>query len=712
MREPVDPHMTTHATPSETANGRSHSHPGTLVLRGVVWGVVFGVLLSLLLIFELIPVGRVELQVGQVSPVDIRAPRQITFVSQTLTEKARNQAEQAVRDIYDPPDPKIGRQQTVRLRQILDFIGAVRSDPHAPAAEKVRALLSITDLALSEDLAALILSLSNADWEATEAEAERVLDTVMREAIRPSDVNGVKNGVPALVRLTLSETQTEIVAALVQNLIRANSFLNTKETQNARLQARENVEPVAMTVEQGQAIVREGDIVEPLDMEILEALGLLRPQVKWQDVLGNALLAALTTALMGIYLSARSRSLWNDDRFLLVVSGLFLIFVAGARLMVPGHTVLPYLLPAAAMGLIISTLFDMQAAVFLSVLLSMLVGAIGGGNLELAVYVFAGSVAAILAVQRVERLSVFVFAGMLAALANWLTVLAFRLPGQQYDWIGLATLFGAGLLNGGLASMLALLGYFALGNMLDIPTTLRLVDLARPTHPLMRQLLLKAPGTYHHSILVSNLAEEAAERVGADPLLARVGAFYHDIGKTLRPYFFVDNQTDGQNIHDRLDPETSAHIIVSHVKDGIDLAKKYKLPKRIVDFIAEHHGTSLATYFYQRAQESAGDSNPDPARFQYPGPKPRSKETAILMLADTCEAAVRSMRPSTAEEIETVVRQLIAERVENGQLDDSNLTLRDLDEIQRAFTAILQGVFHPRVRYPGQEQKGRNGNER
>jgi membrane-associated HD superfamily phosphohydrolase len=367
----------------------------------VVWGVIFGVLLSLLLIFELIPVGRVELQVGQVSPVDIRAPRQITFVSQTLTEKARNQAEQAVRDIYDPPDPKIGRQQTVRLRQILDFIGAVRGDPHAPAAEKVRALTSITDLALSEDLANLILSLSNAEWEATEAEAERVLDAVMREAIRPSDINDVKNRVPALVRLTLSETQTRVVAALVRNLIRANSFLNTKETQNARLQAREDVEPVAMTVEQGQAIVREGDIVEPLDMEILEALGLLRPQVKWQDVLGNALLAALTTALMGIYLSARSQALWDDDRFLLVVSGLFLIFVAGARLMVPGHTVLPYLLPAAAMGLIISTLFDMQAAVFLSVLLSVLVGAIGGGNLELAVYVFAGSVAAILAIQRV-----------------------------------------------------------------------------------------------------------------------------------------------------------------------------------------------------------------------------------------------------------------------------------------------------------------------
>lgn len=704
--------MITHATPTETANGRPHSHRGTLVLRGVLWGIAFCALLSLLLIFELIPMGRVELQVGQVSPVDIRAPRQITFVSQTLTEKARAQAEQAVRDIYDPPDAKIGRQQTVRLRQILDFIGSVRSDPYASHDDKTRALLSISDLALTEDMAALILSLSETEWATTEAEAERVLDSIMREAVRPSDVNEMKNRVPALVRLTLTETETQAVVALVQNLVKANAFLNAKETQNARLQARENVEPVAMTVEQGQAIVREGDLVEPLDMEILEALGLLRPQIEWQDVVGNVLLAALATALLGIYLSARVPHLWNDDRSLLVTSLLFLIFTAAARLMVPGHTVLPYLFPGAAMGLIISTLFDTQAAIFASALLSVLLGAIGGGNLELAVYVFAGAVAAILAVQRVERLSVFVFAGMLTTLANWLAILAFRLPGQRYDWIGLATLFGAGLLNGGLASMLALLGYFALGNLLDIPTTLRLVDLARPTHPLMRQLLLKAPGTYHHSILVSNLAEEAAERVGADPLLTRVGAYYHDIGKTLRPYFFVDNQTDGQNVHDRLDPETSAHIIVSHVKDGIDLARKYDLPKRIVDFIAEHHGTSLATYFYQRAQEAAGEgkANPDPARFRYPGPKPRSKETAILMLADACEATIRSLRPATPEEIEAIVRKLIAERMESGQLTESNLTLRDLGEIQAAFTATLQGVFHPRVRYPGQEQKGRDEN--
>lgn len=706
--------MITHATASETANGRPPSHRGTLVIRGVTWGVVFGILLGLLLIFELLPVGQLELQVGQVSPVDIRAPRQITFVSQTLTEKARAQAEQTVRDIYDPPDPKIGRQQTLRLRQILDFIASVRSDPHASREEKIRALASVTDLTLTEDLSDRILSFSDAEWSAVAEEAEGVLDRVMRETIRPSDVNEVKTRVSTLVRLTLTEAQTQVVVALVQNLVKANAFLNARETQNARLQAREKVEPVTLTVEQGQAIVRQGDIVEPLDMEILETLGLLRPHIKWQDVVGNALLAGLIATLMGGYLSARARALWNDDRQLLVTSLLFLLFTAGARLMVPGHTVLPYLFPGAAMGLIIGTLFDMQAAVFSSALLSVLVGAIGGGNLELAVYVFAGSVVAILAAQRVERISVFVFAGMLATLANWLTILAFRLPPQRYDWIGLATLFGAGLLNGGLASMIALLGYFALGNLLDIPTALRLMDLARPTHPLMRQLLLKAPGTYHHSILVSNLAEEAAERVGADPLLARVGAYYHDIGKTLRPYFFVDNQTDGQNIHDRLDPETSAHIIVSHVKDGIDLAKKYDLPRRIVDFIAEHHGTALATYFYQRAQESASNGNPhpDPARFQYPGPKPRSKETAIVMLADACEAAVRSLRPATAEEIEAIVRKLVMERMEEGQLDDSHLTLRELEEIQKAFIAMLQGVFHPRVRYPGQEQKGGNENDR
>ncbi len=217
---------------------------------------------------------------------------------------------------------------------------------------------------------------------------------------------------------------------------------------------------------------------------------------------------------------------------------------------------------------------------------------------------------------------------------------------------------------------------YLLGALFGITTTLQLLEISRPTHPLLRQLLLKAPGTYHHTLIVSNMAERAAEAIGADALLTRVGAYYHDVGKTIRPYFFVENRTEGADPHARLDPYTSAQIIVTHVKDGIDLARKYRLPKRIIDFIPEHQGTLLVSYFYHQAVQQAGGADKvDKTQFQYPGPRPRSRETALTMLADGAEATVRSRRPASIEELDHIVGESIQSRVLSGQLDECPLTL-------------------------------------
>ncbi len=261
-------------------------------------------------------------------------------------------------------------------------------------------------------------------------------------------------------------------------------------------------------------------------------------------------------------------------------------------------------------------------------------------------------------------------------------------------------------INGGLSASVALIGYLVLGNFFGITTSLQLTELSRPTHPLLRQLLLKASGTYHHTIVVSNLAERAAAAIGADAFLTRVGAYYHDIGKTVRPYFFTENIVDEVSPHDKLDPLTSAQIIISHVNDGLDLARKYHLPVRIQDFIAEHHGRSLVRYFYTQAQHAAGDTDAvDEANFRYPGPSPRSKETAILLLADTCEAAVRAIRPATREELEALVNRLIDERIAEGELNNSNLTFKELQITREIFLQVLQGVHHPRIQYPEPIQK-------
>jgi putative nucleotidyltransferase with HDIG domain len=304
-------------------------------------------------------------------------------------------------------------------------------------------------------------------------------------------------------------------------------------------------------------------------------------------------------------------------------------------------------------------------------------------------------------VGRGERLNSFLWAALAIAAVNGLLLSAFWLPFAEAGAPSAADALLLALLNGTLSAAIALIGYFVLGNVFDVTTPLQLTELSRPTHPLLRQLLLKASGTYHHTILVSNMAERAAAAIGADALLVRVGAYYHDIGKTVRPYFFAENIMDETSPHEKLDPLTSAQIIISHVKDGLDLAQKYHLPYPIQDFIREHHGRSLVKYFYMQAQRQAGpNEHVAEEDFRYPGPNPHSKETSILLLADTCEAAVRAVRPGTREELEALVDRLIDERMMSGELDESDLTFADLQKVRSVFLQVLQGVHHPRIVYP------------
>jgi hypothetical protein len=287
-------------------------------------------------------------------------------------------------------------------------------------------------------------------------------------------------------------------------------------------------------------------------------------------------------------------------------------------------------------------------------------------------------------------------------LANAVTIILFGLLLSEQDLVRVSINATVGLVSGGLATSLALAAFFALSSLLDVITPFQLMELSRPTHPLFRQLLLKAPGTYHHTLLVANMAEEAAVRIGADGLLARVGTYYHDIGKTARPFFFTENRVGNVNPHERLDPYTSAQIIMGHVSDGLDLARKHRLPSAIAAFIPEHHGTGMVLAFYRIALKEAGDDANSVRKedFTYPGPKPQSRETAILMLADSSEARVRSAEPDSIEEIDQIISDTIRGKRDDGQLDESDLTLRDLKEIRAAFLSVLKGVFHPRVKYP------------
>ncbi len=670
-----------------------------IVVRAILAGLAFVLVVSSILIFEFLPVNRIILDEGDVSDSDIRAPHEITYVSQILTEEAKDRAAAAVTDIYYPPDARVARQQVTKARQILDYVDSVRQDSYASPEQQRQWIEAIPDLSLPTAIIDQILSRPEESWQAVQAEAISVVDEAMREEIRESQLDQARRRVSTLVNLALSEVQAGIVSELARDLIKPNSFYNAKKTDEARQLARENVAPVSRTIAEGEIILREGDIVTSLDVEALSALGLRQAKIEWQGVIGAVIFVLLITIVLGLYIFRFHQEYWVRWPSMLLLLLLLVLFILMAKLMVSDQATRSYLLPPAALSMLLTVLLGPQLAITVTVLFSVIVGFMAGGSLELAIYALVGGLIASLSLCRVERLSAFFGAGVYVALANLAVILAFHLPKQDYDAVQLLTLAGFSLVNGGLSASITLAGFYLLGTLFDITTSLQLMELARPTHPLLRQLLLKAPGTYHHSILVSNLAEEAAGRIGADALLVRVGAYYHDIGKTVRPYFFVDNQVEGANVHERLDPRTSAQIIISHVTDGLDMAKKYRLPSKVRDFIAQHHGTSLATYFYQQALESDGDEVNE-EDFRYPGPKPQTKGTAIVMLADSCEAAVRAERPDSLESLEELVRKIIGGKMLDGQLDECDLTLHDLDEVRGAFVSILQGVFHPRIKYP------------
>jgi putative nucleotidyltransferase with HDIG domain len=447
--------------------------------------------------------------------------------------------------------------------------------------------------------------------------------------------------------------------------------------------------------------LRAGDLVAALDVEALDSLGLRRSGWSVADLRAAAALMLLFGIAFLYSFWRQEPRLWLEISVPLILALLLLVFLTAARVVIPAHQLLPYLVPYAALTMLVAVTIRLRLALVVGALFALVVGWLSAGNVELMTYALVPAIVGAVKLRRGERLASFAWAAVYVAVMNILVILAFRLGSGDWDVRGLTELGLAGFVNGLVTMTTTLLGVYVIGAVFGITTSLQLMEISRPTHPLLRQLLLKAPGTYHHTLIVSNMAERAAEAIGADALLTRVGAYYHDVGKTIRPFFFIENRSDTADPHARLDSFTSAQVIVTHVRDGIDLARKHHLPRRVIEFIPEHHGTSLVAYFYHQAVQQAGSPElVHRAQFQYPGPKPQSKETAITMLADGAEATVRSKRPATVEELERLVAESVQSRVLNGQLDQCPLTLQDLREIQSAFVDVLRGLQHPRVTYP------------
>lgn len=698
---------------TENVGGHRAGHysqiPSRYLSRGLLVAVIFMVAGIFVLVYQFTPTDDVfidDLQVGQAAPQNILAPEQFEYISEIQTEAERERVAKSVSTVFTNPDPNVARKQVDHLRSIFDYLETIRVDPYGSLAEKSEWIAAIPDLNLSDITVDQILIMDDDAWAETRQDALAVLNQAMRGEIKENQVLSARRQLPTFVPLDTPDEYASVIVDITEDLIQPNTFPDESRTVAEVQAAVDTVEPVKVKVEQNESIISAGQIVGPEEKEALDVLrSLQQPKNSWfEDYVIPALLVLLITLVMGIYLIQYLPHVLKDGKQLLVLTVLMLLFIVLAKFMIPNPAI-AYLFPIAALSMIVATVIDVHLAFILTTLLALLGGYLAIERAEvIVIYLILGGWTGAFALSRGQRVNQLLWASVYVGLVNTGIILAFNFSFIQFTSTGVL-LFLAGMLNAIIALSVALIGLFVIGNVVGITTSLQLLDLGRPTHTLQRQLLLKAPGSYQHSLMVGNLAEQAAERVGADALLVRVMAYYHDIGKIQRPYFFIENQREGVNVHEKLDPQISAQIIISHVKDGLELARKYGLPQVIRDGIAQHHGTSLVRYFYHQAAKAAEENNTqvDEVNFRYPGPIPQTRENGILMLADVSETTVRALKPSSSEEIDNIVSQAIADKLNTGQLNECDLTIADLYTIRTAFVDILQGVHHPRIKYPGQK---------
>ena len=642
------------------------------------------------------------LQAGDVAGQDVLAPHELSYESNVLTDQAKAAAEQSVADIYDPPNSAIARLQLEKLAASLDFISSIRADEFSTSDERLQELMGMKDLLLDQQEAQTLLNFSPSRWEAVRLESLSVLEQVMRGEIREDRVEDASRGVRTLISFGLADEQAQVVEEFVTAFVTANALFNTDETAAARQEARDSVAPVTRSFAPGQTIVALGDPVSALDVEALEAFDLLEPPNRFQDLASLSLLVLVLGSAVALFAYRIHPEMLQNMRISWVTSFLFVITSLGMGYAVSGQGVLPYFFPAATLPMLLAILVGPGMGVMSAMALGALAGYLGVRGLEVSLYFMLSGALGALAIGRAERLGVFAWSGVVASLAAIAIVLVFRIPDPAADTFEKAQVMGGALITGILAAGLAFGVLLLIGSALRITTNIQLIELSRPDHPLLQLLLRTAPGTYQHSLQVANLAEQATRAIDGNGMLTRVGCLYHDVGKTERPQFFIENQLSGQNIHEQMDPATSASMIIAHVTDGQELARKYRLPKVVTDFILEHHGTMRTEYQYALALKAAGEDSEsvDPRNFTYPGPRPRSKETAILMLADGVEAKIRAEMPEDEASLDEAVAWVIEDRLAKKQLARTNLTLKNLDTIRRSFVKTLRSIYHPRIRYP------------
>jgi|GEM_PF-102792 len=667
-------------------------------------------------------------QAGEVTQDEVNAPKEISYSSKVLTKEAQERnANSSANDVYRRDESTVSIEREAQ-RKLMETISNVRSlgplaipalnnDPQVLAAK-------LTDTDLKS-----IIFLSDTKWTSVAAEARNSFNSVMTRNISPEqlpdELTRLNNSVYTPWNLSPSFTQLEVAdrqsaITLVKPFIAANNMLDVEATKRKRDDARSSTPSVIESIGKGQNVVRKGERLTALQIEMMEQLGLRNNFLNWETITGMVGIIAMLILVLCFYFSQLASQIWNNRKTLAFIALSLTVAAIAIRLLISSdeRTLRPYLLPLAAIAMVVAALLDVQLAILLTAILALLVGLVSG-NPELTLVYFSGGSVGALILWKAERTTAFAFAGLGVIIAQFTVGVCYYLVINSLDASTLGLMLVFNLASGLVSASLAFFSYSILGKLFGVTTVIQLLELAHPNQPLLRRLMREAPGTYHHSMLVGTLAEQAAESLAGDALLARVGAYYHDIGKLERPLYFIDNQGSGPNIHDTLDPSQSAKIIRSHVEDGVRLAQQHRLPKRVIDIIHQHHGTCLVSYFYTKAINMGLDVNE--LDFRYAGPKPQTKIAALVMLADGSEAAVRAnvqsgrivtgqtpavqtLNPAQASRkmvtISEVVNKIVDDRIKDNQLDECDLTLRDIEQVRRLFVEILTSIYHPRVDYP------------
>jgi putative nucleotidyltransferase with HDIG domain len=656
--------------------------------------------LTAILGVDILPDEPLQVNAGELAPQDIAAPRAIDFVSVVQTSEARAAARAAVEPQYDFTSENAIAIAEEQQREFEDRVERIDTTFAAELAPEERASLLETAVGgLSDGARETLVGLDAARWAAVRTEAARVLDATLRTELRDTQVAEARSDLSGRMAGGLDEAERMLAAELISPLLLPNSSFSPELTAQARDRAAEAVEDVRVQILQGEVIVRQGTRIDAAQIEQIDALGLSEEAPDIASFAGWLLLAVLVVVMLLSWIWRFRPKLWHRDNVLILI-GLLLVGVTVALKVTAGRPTLPFFLPTAAIAMLLAVLLDASIATIVMAFIAVIAGAVNGASLEFATYTFLGGMAGIVGVRKGDRLQVFFQAAVAVFVVSGLAVTVFSLLGAR-DLRGILELWFASAVYAAGSGIAAVGSFAVLGSVFGILTVFQLLELANPSQPLLRRLLVETPGTYHHSLMVGNLAERAAEAIGADPLVTRVAAYYHDMGKLANPLAFIENQAGAENIHDQLEPEVSAGILKQHVVDGIDLAYKAKLPKALIAYIPQHHGTAIMGYFYARAKETAGPGAAiDDARFRHSGPKPQTREAALIMLADGVEASVRSLAARDEPAIRAMVTRIIDERTADGQFDECDLTMRDIERIREAFVQQLLGMYHTRIAYP------------